>query len=185
MNKKAILTPKEKHLLGNYIIEHCHTIENSQWAQWDDNDTDLTVANKLRAQIPRINNTHIRNMRIAFGLPFEPPRLVFIPPRKDYKLTDLDRLRDKVEALEAHVKSCDVRLRDYEARIAALEEKYTAPPENHNITYPAMAYAPRRDRKADEWSEDAAGRAVAEVIDPLLSKPPTTLSLYRKGKHHK
>lgn len=141
--KKAMLTPKEKVILGNYIVAHCKIPENGEYAQWDEESggSDQTVVEKLKPLIPRINYHHISNMRQAFDLRLEPQRIAWIPPHKRHEMTELDKLRDKLEALTAHAKEQDVRLKeyytrlnehevqlnDYEKRLSAMEDKYTNP----------------------------------------------------------
>lgn len=126
---KLNLTPKEKFIVGNYIVAHCRIPEGQEFAKWDEESggTDITAAERLRPQIPKITVFHVRGLRQAFDLPLEPARLFFVRQREERKLTELDQLRDKVEALTVHVKECDVRLKDYNERLRALEDKYTAP----------------------------------------------------------
>lgn len=126
---KFSLTPKEKHVLGNYIVAHCSIPEGQRYARWDveSGGSDLTVVDRLRPLIPKLTVFHVRYLRQKFDLPIEPQRYLFVKPRESGKLTELQELRDKVEALVMHVKECDVRLRDYNERLTALEDKYTAP----------------------------------------------------------
>ena len=179
---KINLTPKEKVILGNYIIAHCKIPDGAQYAKWDEESgSDITVSEKLRAQIPRLNFGHVRNMRQAFDLPLEPARLVWVKPHNHAeKLSELEALRDKLEAMAAHVKECDVRLkehiqliRDHETRLQAVEDKYTSPKED-SVRY-SETYA--------EECERAADKAVAEHVDPRTEKTHP-VRLWRKGKHH-
>ena len=126
---KLNLTPKEKHIVGDYILKHCTMTEGREYAKWDEESggTDVQAAERLKPQISKITVFHVRYLRQKFDLPLEPARLLFQRQRRDEKLTGIDELRDKVEALTAHVKTCDVRLREYDVRLQALEDKYTAP----------------------------------------------------------
>lgn len=129
---KINLTPKEKHVLGDYIIKHCAIPEGQQFAKWDQESggTDIAVAEKLKSAIPKLTVFHVRGLRQAFDLPLEPARLFYVKNRADTAMTELDKLRDEVFALKAHVKECDVRLKDHNERLQALEDKYTAPKAN-------------------------------------------------------
>ena len=166
---KSTLTPKEKYLIGNYILAHCSIPDGSQYAKWDaeSGGGDITATERLRAHIPNLTVCHVRYLRQKFDLPLEPPRLVFVRPPKNDKPTDLELMHDKIEALTAHIKSCDIRLKDQETRITALEDRYTNPkaggadPDLFTISY--------RDRIDCERS---AATAVARVIDPLIKPPP-------------
>lgn len=126
---KANLTPKEKHILGTYIMKHCAIPEGQQFARWDQESggTDIAVAEKLKPMIPKITVFHVRFLRQSFDLPLEPARLFYVKNRADTAMTELDKLRDEVVALKAHVKECDVRLKDYNERLTILEDKYTDP----------------------------------------------------------
>lgn len=125
---KLNLTPKEKHILGTYIVKHCAIPEGKQYAVWDDESggTDITVADKLKPLIPKITVYHVRYLRQAFDLALEPARLFFQHQTRT-KISEVERLRDEVEALKVHVKECDVRLKDYNERLTILEDKYTDP----------------------------------------------------------
>lgn len=127
---KLNLSPKEKYIVGDYIIKHCVMLNGQQYAHWDDESggTDVSAAERLRPTIPKITVFHIRYLRQSFDLPLESAKVFYeAKKRQDEKLSEMAQLRDKVEALMAHVRECDVRLRDYGGRISALEEKYTAP----------------------------------------------------------
>lgn len=183
MGTKATLTPKEKHLLGNYILAHCTIPDGERYAKWDTESggNDQAVVDKLRLQIPHLTVSHVRYMRQKFDLAIEPPRLIFQRPRENYSMTELDELRDKIEALIAHVKTYDVRIKDFEQRIHALEDKYTAPKPSAHVPSMVTGGPDAVDYKLIERSSE---RAVAEVIDPLLAGTSLgSMRPYRKGKH--
>lgn len=126
---KLNLTPKEKHTVGDYILKHCTMAAGQSYAKWDEESggTDVSAAEKLRPLIPKITVYHVRYLRQHFDLPLEPARLVFQRFQQDKKLTELEQLRDRLEALIEHVKACDVRIKDHESRLQNVEDKYTAP----------------------------------------------------------
>ena len=109
---KFNLTPKEKHILGSYILKHCALVEGKDFARWDEEGgSDLMAADKLKPQIPKVTVFHVRYLRQKFDLPIK---------KHEEHITVLEALSDKVEALT-------VRLREYETRLQTLEDKYTAP----------------------------------------------------------
>ena len=126
---KLNLSPREKYILSDYILKHCAMVEGKEYARWDEESggTDLTVVERLKSQIPKLTVFHVRYLRQKFDLSMEPARFLFQRKKREEELTALEELRDKVEALTAHIKTCDVRLRDYDARLQILEDKYTAP----------------------------------------------------------
>ena len=126
---KLNLTPKEKQALGTYILTHCAIPPGKEFAEWDDESggSDVSVAEKLKASIPKLTVYHVRYLRQQFDLKFEPARLKYVNLKREEKLTDYQQLRDKIEALAAHVHTCDVRLKDYNERLQALEDRYTSP----------------------------------------------------------
>ena len=140
---KLNLTPKEKQALGTYILAHCSIPPGSEFAKWDEESggSDISVAEKLKASIPKLTVFHVRYLRQSFDLKFEPTRLKFVNLKREEKLTDYQALRDKIEALAAHVHASDNLIKDQAERIRvlesedrgldlrmrALEDKYTAP----------------------------------------------------------
>lgn len=206
-NKKATLTPKEKHIIGEYILKHCSIPEGSTYARWDEESggSDITVAEKLKPQVPKITVYHIRYLRQAFDLQLEPPKIRFIPPHKEYEMTDLDHLRDKLEAMAAHMKECDARfkafdvriktlevafgahataIKDIEARLSVMEDKYTNP-KVLPISNDDLGMQSGKSPPNDAWLHRASEKVVATVVDPMLPPIPSTMYRYRKGKHRR
>lgn len=140
---KLNLTPKEKYALGTYILAHCTIPPGEEFAKWDKESggSDILVVERLKASIPKLTVFHVRNLRHSFDLKLEPARLKFVNPKRAEKLGEYEALRDKVEALAAHVHSCDARLKDqaerirvlesedrgFDLRLQSLEDKYTSP----------------------------------------------------------
>lgn len=108
---KRTLTPKEKHIIGTLILEHCHPIPGKiEYARWEaDIASDVGAADKLRPIIPSITVYHVRYLRQEFGLHLE-----HISSTKGNETRRvINSLEDRIHALED--------------RVRALEEAHTSP----------------------------------------------------------
>lgn len=170
MTKKT-LTIKEKYIVMQYIEQHCTKPPDHHYAMWDSiAKDDQNVADLHKPSMPNINATHVRGMRQELGLLLEPSRIV---------------AKNTLDALLATVEQLQATLKEHEARIAALEDKYTTPRLNTHTQTTAYIEQSEMLSGASDYKliDRASDKAVAKVIDPLVPPTPSTLSLYRKGKH--
>jgi hypothetical protein len=107
---KKTLSIKEKYTVMQYIETHCSRPPDDQYATWDSvAKTDQHVADLFKPTIPNINAGHVRGMRQELNLLLEPSR--FFNKQRDQSIEDLR-----------------VSVKQLEARVEALEDKYTTPP---------------------------------------------------------